>query len=612
MGATGAVGSRKGIVLSVALGLAAVPVAALAPMAAASHSGCVVRDTTRATIPSSFSSLQSAVSNSSVKAGDTLKVSGVCKGDTTISKNLTIHGHRHATLNGGNSSSNPGSVVTIPGGVTVTITGLIITGGDATQGGGGIFDKGTLILTNATVVGNSAGAGGGIANAGATVTLNHTDVVGNTAALGGGGVFSGSAAMTPAGMNGTTTIENHSEVDGNSTPTGGGGGILNRAGALTLVNSHVDHNTALNGGGIASGNGQGGATGSNSTVVVTHSTVNDNTATGGGGGPAAGGIANGDLATITNSEVNGNTGIGGLGGGIFNHGTMTITGTHVIGNAATTDASVPPNLGFGGGIGNANVGVPGSGILTVNKSEVRGNSASGAGGGIGNLTNPMAPSSIGSVTLKNDDVKRNSSPYGGGIVNQGMLALGGTSGTSVNANTATFDGGGIFNFGGTMSSTNASVNGNTVTSIGDPAGLGVQGAGGGIVNLGGAVTLGGPGGPRRGTSVNGNTAPDGGGIWNNQTLNLTNASVNRNTATTGNGGGIDNQGTLHATNTDIRHNAASAGLGGGIYNAFSVTLTTSVSINANAATNGGGIFSTGTLIAPPGDVFNNAPNNIAP
>ncbi len=92
-----AVGSPKGIVLSVALGLAAVPVATLAPMAAASPSACVVRDTTRATIPSSFSSLQSAVSNSSVKAGDTLKVSGVCKGDTTVGKNLTIRGRRHAT-----------------------------------------------------------------------------------------------------------------------------------------------------------------------------------------------------------------------------------------------------------------------------------------------------------------------------------------------------------------------------------------------------------------------------------------------------------------------------------------------------------------------------------
>jgi predicted outer membrane repeat protein len=95
--------------------------------------------------------------------------------------------------------------------------------------------------------------------------------------------------------------------------------------------------------------------------------------------------------------------------------------------------------------------------------------ASGGGGGIANLVSPFPPVAIGTVTLNIDDVKRNSSPYGDGIVDQGTLALGGTSDTS----------------------------------------------------------------------VNGNTAPDGGGIWNNLTLDLTNASVNANTAI--NGGGIYSQ-----------------------------------------------------------------------
>jgi hypothetical protein len=70
-------------------------------------------------------------------------------------------------------------------------------------------------------------------------------------------------------------------------------------------------------------------------------------------------------------------------------------------------------------------------------------------------------------------------------------------------------------------------------------------------------------------------------------------------------GGIDNQGTVTATNAGVRNNTATTGLGGDIY-------TTAVTVNANTATNGGEIFNIGTLIAPNGDVYNNAPNNIAP
>jgi len=41
----------------------------------------------------------------------------------------------------------------------------------------------------------------------------------------------------------------------------------------------------------------------------------------------AGGISNGGTATITASQVSGNTAPGAAGGGILNHGIMTITGS---------------------------------------------------------------------------------------------------------------------------------------------------------------------------------------------------------------------------------------------------------------------------------------------
>ena len=121
------VGSRKGLALSVALGLAAVPVAAFAPMAAAAPS-CTVKDITTPASYAGTGALQNAVNGAT--AGDTLTVAGICMGDTEITtthaNHLTIKGS--GTLNGGNTSSNPGTVVTVDPGVAATITGLTITG----------------------------------------------------------------------------------------------------------------------------------------------------------------------------------------------------------------------------------------------------------------------------------------------------------------------------------------------------------------------------------------------------------------------------------------------------------------------------------------------------
>jgi predicted outer membrane repeat protein len=79
-------------------------------------------------------------------------------------------------------------------------------------------------------------------------------------------------------------------------------------------------------------------------------------------------------------------------------------------------------------------GAPVSGILTINWSQVNGNSAGGYGGGILNgLPNPKAPIT-GTLTISH---------------------------SQVNGNTATLGGGGIYSVtGGAVSLTSTSVNGN--------------------------------------------------------------------------------------------------------------------------------------------------------
>ena len=53
----------------------------------------------------------------------------------------------------------------------------------------------------------------------------------------------------------------------------------------------------------------------------------------------AGGISNGGTATITASQVDGNTAPGAAGGGILNHGVMTINSSRVTGNTTPADSA---------------------------------------------------------------------------------------------------------------------------------------------------------------------------------------------------------------------------------------------------------------------------------
>src|SRR5438034_51059 len=103
------------------LGVLAVPVAGVAAPTCAVVTGGVT-----------YPTLQEAVDAAHARA--ILRVRGTCEGDVMISKDLTIRGQGDATLNGGNTRVNPGSVVTVNGGFTAAISGLTITGGTRSDG----------------------------------------------------------------------------------------------------------------------------------------------------------------------------------------------------------------------------------------------------------------------------------------------------------------------------------------------------------------------------------------------------------------------------------------------------------------------------------------------
>jgi hypothetical protein len=144
-------------------------------------------------------------------------------------------------------------------------------------------------------------------------------------------------------------------------------------------------------------------------------------------------------------------------------------------------------------------------------------------------------------------------------------------------------GGGIFNYGGTLTLVDSIVRGSS--SYG-----GIQG--GGILNRSGTLTL-------NNSTVTGNMANIGAGIYSDGvgTVVLNNSTVASNSSS-GQGGGIYNLASvLSLTNSTVSDNSASI-RGGGIYSEPPATLTlTNTTVSGNTAGwEGGGIYHTGNCI----------------
>ena len=156
------------------------------------------------------------------------------------------------------SADTQSRVFQVDSGVTASISGLTITGGNTAGGGGGLYnDNGTTTLTNVTISGNTAAYGGGIDNSG-TATLTNVTISDNNGGDGGGGLFntgtvtltdctiSGNAANAAGGLSdyrGAATLV-ACTVTGNTVAEDGGGIKSSDYGTITLSNTIVAGNTA--------------------------------------------------------------------------------------------------------------------------------------------------------------------------------------------------------------------------------------------------------------------------------------------------------------------------------------------------------------------------------
>lgn len=289
---------------------------------------------------------------------------------------------------------------------------------------------------------------------------------------------------------GDVTIEGVTITGGRlETVLESGGGIrFNSPGTLTIQDSIVTGNQALNGGGIASD--------FDGTIEVIDSDVSYNESFFRGGG-----ISNeaGDVV-ITRSNLTGNVSFG-SGAGIFSYaeGDITVTDSTISNNTVTEAGYI------GGGIYSL------EGDVTISGSTISGNLSAGDAGGLYSL--------FGTVDISDSTFELNIAEYSGGAIfkTSGSLTI---TDSAILSNAAVFDdGGGIVNLLDSIDIIRSTVQDNI-------AGAG----GGGLVNSTGVVTI-----DSSTFALNSATGNGGGILSANGPVTLTNSTVSVNDA--GNSGG---------------------------------------------------------------------------
>lgn len=321
----------------------------------------------------------------------------------------------------GNKGNNGGGIHTgeardaskTPSKATITNTKVLENEAIGSGEGGGVYvgTRADATLKGCTVADNkSVSTGGGIAAKLGTVTLDDTTVE-NNQAVNGGGLFHLGIAVP-----GSLTLQNGSIIRNNTASSMGGGLFLWGNVGLKSENSEISGNKALYGAGIAAS--QYTANFASPKLELVDTKVNNN----------------GDANTV-------------MGGGIYAASGVTVTSknTKFLGNTANTAGGILLYL---------------NSSADLNNSEVSGNKATGDGGGV------YIWDSTCSLTASNGTVFReNSASNGGGILNNGVLTL--KKGTSLVENSAGLYGGGLCSSGTVEVESGAKLYNNHAAQAGD-------------------------------------------------------------------------------------------------------------------------------------------------
>lgn len=486
-----------------------------------------------------------------LEASSTLTMSGGTAADNTANGNgggVHLTGGSTGSITGGTISGNAGNN---GGGIfadgnALPLSGVNITGNTATGDGGGVRGTGgiTITITDSDISGNAAGYGAGLSvNSGSTVVMNSGSVVNNNICTNRGGGLN---------LDSSTLRMNGGEISGNTA--GVGGGVLTDKSTMYMYGGEITGNTASgNGGGIYAEGNSPLTIDTNGAGVPASIRIADNKA------GAGGGIYAQDVTSITGAEITGNTAID-SGGGVFAEGA----------SLALADVSITRN-----GSGDNGGGIRGtsstSGItMTITGSDISGNTAPyGAG---------MSVNNTSSITMSGTTVTGNVSSDRGGInIDKGTTLT--MEDGIISGNTAVYGGGLIVSLNSRFIMESGEISGNTASLYG--GGMRIEGScTASLTSTDGSIR------------IEGNTSANGGGIHNQGTIEITNASIANNEATV-NGGGINAEGETTITDANITNNSAVDGGGLFIGSAGSVFLNNTKVTSNTAGKDGGGIRVTG-------------------
>jgi CSLREA domain-containing protein len=526
-----------------------------------------------------------------------------------IARSMTIDGEGYSVNVSGNNTVR---VFYVNSGVNFNMNRLIVSNGISGAGGGIYNDNGTVTISSSTISGSTAtgyGGGGGIINYGTLVVINST-ISNNTATgnSGGGGVgnYGNLAVMT-------------STISGNTATGYAGGGVYNFIGSsATFANSTIASNSATSGSG-------GGLFNESNTVTITNSTIYNN---------YPNGIYNyAGPVTVKNSII----ATGASGGSCC--GPVTANGLNNLANDGTCGASFinspSINLGTLGNNGGSTQTIP---LLDGSAAVDTGDDAVCAASPVNNIDQRGVPRPIGmncdigafekctssvTVTSSADDGHGSLRRAIVGVCPDGTINFGGdhaitlastlnidksmtidgsghsvtvsgnfavrvffvNPGVTFNMNKLTvtegsmYEGGGIYNYLGTLNVTNSTISGNSASSW----------YCGGILNYMGTLTV-------SNSTISGNSGSSyGGGICNFYgTLTVSSSTISGNSAISG--GGIYNDGTSTVTNSIVAGNPSGGNCSGTITGSQNLSddgtcgsgFTNSSSINLGPLGNYGG------------------------
>jgi hypothetical protein len=264
----------------------------------------------------------------------------------------------------------------------VNISGLTISNGRIE-----VFQEQSLTLVDSKITGaNSPSAGGAISSYGLTLTLTGCQFIGNSATFEGGAVYAiphiapGSTLTiadcefrdNTAGEEGAaifssvdTTI-NNSEITNNIASMDGGGIFISGdPDIVTIVETNIGLNEAVNGAGIALDT-------TATTVKIVRSSLYLNDASNDGGGVYTSGT---EILHITNSTISNNTAVNNGGGIAFANASVTATLNNCTIAENTADADGATNNGNGGGISN----MSSTGIIEIRNTIIADNDDASSG-----------------------------------------------------------------------------------------------------------------------------------------------------------------------------------------------------------------------------------------